>query len=380
MFKKLTCLLLSLSLIFLLSGCWDYRGINELAIVIGVAVDKDNQSGNYKLAYEIVDLSTSIKDKGMGSKIIDSEGKTIFDAIRNGKRRVNNKLYFGLTQIVVFSEEVARSEDFGGIVDFFLRDGELRGTICVLISQEKTARDIISSKGVGLGIVSAEVQKIIENDNKITSSIPTVEFYQVFDILNAKGKALTLPAFHNCVSNGEPGIEANGTAVFKGKKLIGYLTPEETKYLLFVTNDIDGGILTISSEGKSEDDISLEISKNATKCSFEYKDGKVKILIHTDTTVYLGETMTHIDALDEKQISALQEKAEDKLEDGISNVIQRVQSQYDSDIFGFGNMIYKKDFRLWNQLKDNWEEQFRTLEVEVKSDVHIVNSAALEKS
>lgn len=380
MLKKSKCFLLFLSMIFLLSGCWDYRGLNEMAVVIGVAVDKDPTNNNYHLSFEVVDLSLSLKDKGPQSKIIDSEGKTIFDAVRNAKKRVNNKLYFGQTQIVVFSDEIARSEDFSRTIDWFTRDGELRNTIYVLISQEKTAREIINSKGIGMGIVSVEIQKIVDTDNKYTSSAPSVEFYQVFNTLRTEGESLILPAIHNVISNDQTGIEINGMAIFKGERLIGYLPAEETKYYLFAMDEIDGGILTFPSEGACYDDISLEISDNTTKCSFEYTNGKIKIFIHTDTSVFLGETIANIDALDDKQIAALEDIAEAKLEKCISNVILRAQTQYDSDIFGFGNMIYEQDFRLWNQLKNNWDEQFETLQVVVQSDIHIENSAALEKS
>ena len=366
--------------IFLLSGCWNYRGLNEMSVVIGIAVDKAPDSGNYQLSFEITDISTPIKDKGVQSKIVESEGKTVFDAVRNAKKRIHNKLYFGQTQLVVFSNEIAHSEDFSGVIDWFLRDGELRETICVVISQEKTAREIISSKGIGQSIVSNEIRQIVETDEDATASTSAVEFYQVFNILRAEGKSLTLPEIHNVVNNDETVIEVNGTAVFKENKLVGYLTSDESKSFLFAIDEIKGGVLTVSSEGDDRDDISLEISKNSTKRSFDFKDDKINVSIHTDTTVFLDEAMVHNNALDDKQTAALEDAAAAKLENDITLVIQRVQSEYGSDIFGFGNMIYKKDFRLWNQLKDTWDEQFIALEVDVSSDVHIVNTGEIEKS
>lgn len=380
MIKKTACLLLIILQIFLLSGCWNYRGLNEMSVVIGIAVDKAPDSGNYQLSFEITDISTPIKDKGVQSKIVESEGKTVFDAVRNAKKRIHNKLYFGQTQLVVFSNEIAHSEDFSGVIDWFLRDGELRETICVVISQEKTAREIISSKGIGQSIVSNEIRQIVETDEDATASTSAVEFYQVFNILRAEGKSLTLPEIHNVVNNDETVIEVNGTAVFKENKLVGYLTSDESKSFLFAIDEIKGGVLTVSSEGDDRDDISLEISKNSTKRSFDFKDDKINVSIHTDTTVFLDEAMVHNNALDDKQTAALEDAAAAKLENDITLVIQRVQSEYGSDIFGFGNMIYKKDFRLWNQLKDTWDEQFIALEVDVSSDVHIVNTGEIEKS
>ncbi|MEA4893689.1 MAG: Ger(x)C family spore germination protein [Oscillospiraceae bacterium] len=381
MFKKTVSVLLILSQLSLLSGCWNYRGLDEMSVVIGIGVDKATKGGGYQLSFEIVDISAPVKDKGIQSKIIESEGNTIFDAVRNAKKRINNKLYFGQTQLVVFSNEIARNEDMRGIIDWFLRDGEMRQTVYAVISQEPTARDLLNSKGLGQRIVSDEIRNIVENDNYFTSSTFSAELYSIFDTIRAKGKTPALPAIHITPNNGEAVVEVNGTAVFnKESKLAGYLTPQESKYFLFAIDEIKGGVLTVSSSGDDRYDISLEIADNKTKRSFEFKDGKIKILITTDTKVYMDEAMMHNDGLDNEMISALETAASTELENCISQVIRRVQSEFGSDIFGFGNMIYKKDFRLWNDLNANWDEQFKTLEVTVRSDVRIVNTGALEKS
>ena len=378
--KRIACFLLISLLIFPLGGCWNYRGLDEMSIVTGMAIDKNPENGNYQLSFEIVDLTIPIKEKGPSVKIIESEGKTLFDAVRNAKKRITNKLYFGQAQLVVISEEIARNEDISGMIDWFLRDGECRETVCVAISQEKTARDILSIEGTDQAIVANEIQKIIESDEKVTSSTVCVELYKVFDTLKAEGKSLILPAVHNVMNDGEPVSEVNGTAIFKDKMLIGFLTPDESKYLLFVVDGIKGGVLTFSSTGEAHDNVTLEISKNSTECSFDFTNGKVKILLKTDTTVYLDEMMAYNNALDEQQIDTLENAAEAELKDSIMNVIQKVQSEYGSDIFGFGNMIYKKDPHLWNRLKDTWEEQFMSLEVEVQTDIHIANTASIKES
>ena len=41
-------------------------------------------------------------------------------------------------------------------------------------------------------------------------------------------------------------------------------------------------------------------------------------------------------------------------------------------------MIYKKDFRLWRQLKDNWDEHFKSLDLEVEADIRIMNTATIK--
>lgn len=380
MFKKIICLFFISLFIFPLSGCWNYRGLDEMTIVSGIAIDKSPNNTNYELSYEIIDQTKPIKETGLSAKLIESEGKTLFDAARNAKKRATNKLYFGQTQIVVISEEIARTEGVAGMIDWFLRDGECRETVCVAISQEKTAREIFSIEGINQTVIANEMRAILESDAKVTASTLHIDIYKVFNTLKAQGKSLVLPAIHNTINDEEPAGEVNGLAVFKDNKLIGYLPPEESKYFLFAADEIKGGVLTVSSNEDGRDNATLEISKNTTKRSFEYKKGKLKILLETNTTVYLDEYMGSIDALDEKRIAALEKAAEEDLKNNMLHVIKKVQIDYNSDIFGFGNMIYKKDFDLWEQIKDTWEERFKTLEVEVVADIHIVNTASIKKS
>lgn len=373
--KAFSLVLLVLLLILPLFGCWNYRGLNEMVVVAGVAVDKNQGSGYYDLSFEIIDLTKPVQQNGLNAKMIESEGETIFDAVRNAKKRASDKLYFGHTQIVVISEDIARSEDIGDVLDWFLRDGECRETICVVISQEKTAREILSIKGINEAIISSEIKDIIKDDRNVTSSTACVELYQVFGTLQAQGKMLALPAIHNVMNDGELTSEINGIAVYKNERMVGYLTPEESKYYLFITNQIRGGILTFSTYSAQEN-ATLEISQNTTERSFDYKNGQLSILIKTDTTVFLDEYMGYNEALEEGQIAYMQEAAETELARNITAVIQKVCGDFDPDIFGFGDMVYKKNFRLWNCIKDSWDERFRSLDVKVQTEIHIVNTAS----
>jgi spore germination protein KC len=60
-------------------------------------------------------------------------------------------------------------------------------------------------------------------------------------------------------------------------------------------------------------------------------------------------------------------------------VVKKVQGEFGSDIFGFGNMIYRKDPKLWKKLREDWSETFSGLSVEVSSKIEIVTTSWLEK-
>lgn len=375
--KKAVLAALCLMMLLILSGCWNYRSLSDLAIVAGMAVDMDTVSGDYRLVCETVDLSGDVKS-GLKPKIIEATGKTIFDASRNAKKRLQKRLYFGNIQIVLISEELAKSGHLAHLLDWFLRDAELRETAYILVSQAKTAADILNTKGVDNSIISFEIGTILMDDQTTTSSIPSHMLYEIYDTLHTEGVSLVLPAFHIVNNNATPSAEANGTAVFKGENLLGYLSPEESKYLLFVLNEANGGVLTLSDTGEGPDDISLEISENKTKLSFSVKDQKLIFEVNTETRVYLSEDAKALNALDKEKIASLEAAAGAKLEQSIGEVIKRVQTEYRSDIFGFGDMIHKRDGKLWSSISKYWDDLFPTLEVVVHSKINIVNTFYLK--
>ncbi len=376
--KKSGLAALFLILLLTLSGCWNYRGLNEIAIVSGMAADMDEESGGFRITYETVDLSSNVQSSGPKTKMVEANGKTIFEAARNAKKRLEKRLYFGNVQILVISEEIARSGHLMHLIDWFTRDAELRETVHIIVSQEKTAAEIINVKGVNNAIASLEAGQIVLDDNASTSSTSSLVLYQVYDTLKTEGLSLTLPAFRKVINDEEPTNEVNGVAVFKGETMLGYLTPEDSKYFLFVIDEVEGGILTLPAKEGETDNVSLEISKNKTKRSFSVEDGKLKMTVDSETRVYLAEIDDAFDALDEDMVTSLEAAAGAKLKQGMESVIKKVQTEYGSDIFGFGNTIRKKDNKLWKSVSGYWDAMFPELEVVVNAKINIVNSSYIK--
>lgn len=380
MIKKLLLYALCLIAVVPISGCWSYRGLNEMSIVSGIAIDKDAATGDYCIAYEIIDLTKPVKESGLTGKIIDSQGQTLFDATRNAKNRLVNRLYFGSTQTIVLSEDIARSQDMLSIIDWFLRDAECRETVCIVISQEKSAREILATPGIDQSVTGLDLYDIVVEDKNDVSTTVYMPLYQIYDVQNGEGLCLTLPAVHSTLNNEETVNEANGIAVFDRNHMLGYLDVQQSKYFMFATDKVSGGILTLSNDDSQQEDISMEIGQNKTETSYTYENGELKIQIHADTLVYVGEDGRSLDSTDPAQIAALEAKASQMLQSNMQDVIAFVQSQYNADIFGFGNMIYKRDPKLWEQLKPDWDTIFPRLQVEVEAEVHITNTASIQKS
>ena len=375
--KKTLMTLLFIILCFTLSGCWNYRSLSDLTIVMGMTIDKD--ATGYKLSYEIIDFSKTSKQTGVKTLIIEANGKTIFEADRNAKKRIADKLYYGNMEVLIISNKVATEDGLSPILDWFLRNGESRETLQIAISQDEKAADILKSKSMTNSITSMDVKQILYGDKKISASTRSMTIHEAYSTLRSEGLNLVLPALHTVTNNEEKTPEVNGVAVFKKDKLVGYLTPEETFYYLFVMDEIKGGALSLNINSLNKKTVSLNIAENKTKKSYTIEGDKVKVKLKINTTVSLEELETSIDVSKDIGVDKIESFANKALIQGIKNTVKKVQTDFDSDIFGFGNMIYKKDYKTWYKLKEmNWGITFKKIELDIEPKVVISNTEYIQ--
>lgn len=355
--------------ITLLSGCWNYREIEKLAIASGLAIDKNKKGDRFLLTAEIIDIKQGMNEVKIGSKRIESEGDSIFDAMRNMIKISGERLYWSHAKVIILSQDVAK-DDIISIIDWIARDQEPRLTLYLLVSKEKTAKELLSQKSVTTEIRSFEMNYMLTGNN-LLSKAPKVEAYEFMNDLSVSGISPSLPAIGIAINEGERTSELSGTAVFKKEKLIGFLDSEDTKFYFFIKNKIKGGLLVIPG---SKDNITLEIFKNKTKVKPIYSDGNLLMKVDIKTEVSIAEEATNVDYISEKGRAKLKSYAEKSLEKDIENVIKKVQGDFGSDIFGFGKIVKAELPSLWKDIKDDWDDIFKELEVEVKAEVQIRNS------
>lgn len=360
-----------------LSGCWNYKGLDDIDIVTGLAVDKDQSTGTYQITIEILDTQTSGKEGEISTKYIYAEGETIFDAIRNSKRRLINKLYGGNMQTLIISKEIAEKEGVSIIIEELLRDGEPRETMSVVISQEDTAKAILLTDGLDSNIISHEIHQMVKEDNKVTASTINTQLYQAYNSIKGEGKALALPAVHLINNIDKKVAEGNGIALFKNDYLQGFLSPRDTMYYLFIVDKIKNGVISFPIEN-SEESISMEIkgSKTNTKVSFNQNTLYVDVSVRVKLNIM--EVKSQLEILNSDERDKLESLTEEYLEECITELFKKVQSQNKIDIFGLGDLLYKKDPDLWRKLEVNWDELFQDASIEVKIQTDIISSGVLK--
>ena len=368
-----------LAAVFSMTGCWNYRELETIAMVAGFSIDKGETGSGYHMTFEVLDESGGGGNGGSGSPsalrstLIESDGDTIFDAVRNALKKSDKKLYFGECKAVILSRQLA-FEGITPLLDWINRDSEPRLTENLFVSKEATAADVLRQKSPVNPITSYALEKIITNDPDFLAKTPFMQLYKVNGALGGQGISLVLPALDIGRQQGDTPPELAGTAVFKKDKLLGFLGSEESKYLLFAQDQVGGGVLLVA-ESSDTPDTTLEIISSKTEITVLSKGGSPKLGIAVKMEAALGETETALDLSSESGIHKLEQDAARTLESRIGKLIHKTQNEYDSDIFGFGNSIYKDEPRYWDEIAPRWDSLFKNLKADISADVKIKNTA-----
>lgn len=367
---KLLCVLLLTLCLPLLSGCWNYREFDALSIVSAIAIDPGTQGYKYHMTFEFLDESGQTPK----SKTLETEGDTVFDAVRNATAASQKKLYFSSCRTLIISQVLAR-HGIAPLFDFLLRDTEPRITLFPLISKEKTAGEILHQESTSTQLVGLELAKILESNAKNLAEAHTTQLFEAYGMLAEKGMSLTLPYIKLQGSESGKTPMLDGTAVFKDDILIGFLSPEETKYFLYVRNQAKGGLLLTTIGGGTEKNVSLEILGSNTTISPEMTGNGVGMKIDIQAKSSFGENQSAKALSTRDGIRQAKTAAEKTLQAGISAVITRVQLDYKSDIFGFGKELHESMPDYWKKVSGDWNNEFPSMKFTVNTTVTIQGTA-----
>jgi len=369
---KSCCILLLIMVMLCFTGCWNYRELDGLTMVSGFAIDKGEQGHKYHLTFELLNLS----ENKSAAELLESDGDTIFDAVRNAIAKTQKKLFFSDCKVIVINQDIA-AEGIAPLLDWITRDAELRLTLNPIISKEKTAGEILRPKPVTDTLQALEISKTLQLNSDHLLKSPKVELYEAIDMLGGDGTSLILPAIKVTDSRNGKVTELDGAAVFKKDKLVGYLNSDESKIFLFLKNQINDSLFLTNLDSKDKN-AALEIISSQTKVTPAISNGSVTMHIEITAQAALAENLTNKDYLTEDGLKEVEKSADATIQADVSDLIKKVQKEYKSDIFGFGASISRSMPDWWKKNKSSWDESFPSLKYTISADMKIKNTATAQ--
>jgi spore germination protein KC len=378
--KRIIIYILCLILPLVLSGCWNRRELDKLAVVEAMGIDR-LEDGQISLTYLLlkpsgVKGSTASGEKGGGGKsfrVVTATGQTVFDAIRNATYQVDRRAYFAQNKVIIIGEESAKS-GIAPLLDLAARDPELRELVYVFITKGK-AKDILEVEHPQEKIPAKAIESLAKA-TRASSKVPEVFFIDIIKNLVSKTNGTVIPGIELTERKQnetvEKFVELHDTAIFKDDKLVGWFNPEETRGLLWILGEVKSGIIVVSSPGDESKNVDLEIIRASGKVTPEIDEGKLTVTVEVKEEGNLAEQMSQVDLSKPDAFIQLEEKQAAIIEDEIRAALTKAQ-KWGVDIFKFGEKFHQRFPADWPVLQENWDEEFPNIEVNIIIDAKLRN-------
>lgn len=272
----------------------------------------------------------------------------------------------------MIGEDLAKKGVFH-IVDFHTRYAEPRINSFIMFTKGKASK-IINSMPKFESVSAEETRELAKMS--VGFKIYVRDFLNMLltDGIEPFASQLTLKPLEVNTKNKSGETQAvNGIAVFKGDKLVGWMDEVEARGLLWLRNEIKTGVITVNiPEEKGGGNISMEIVRGETNIVPILKRGELKLDVDVITELSVIENDSKLNLLETKVIEEIQTYAEEKISKRIGMIVEKAQKEYESDIFGFGQSVYKKYPKEWNtHYKENWENEFAQTKVAIHSKAFV---------
>lgn len=388
--KTLSLFLLTILSAAMLGGCLNPIQLNERAIVQAVGIDWDGK--NIRMTFQVfspaVEGGGGISATADNAKIIEASGNTVSEAVQNAMMVQGKQLFVGHNRIVILGAELAK-RGLEQPLSYFSANAWSRQGVYLAVASD-TANEILTAK-INQGILPAEtLEKIVQNaeDN---GAVRNVRLYEFLEALQNKNESSFLPIMK--LKGGETGasglegenggkpqagqtidevssIEMAGTAVFSDAKLQGELGKDASRGLLFIRDDMKQTVIVTQTDNFETAALRIFKSKSRLTPSIDGSDISFTLEISCEATI--GETMIRegksTEALDIEQMSKAGEQI---IREECAAAFQKAAVEYQSDIFGFGNILWQKDSDEWKKLQEDWPEALSQITLHVNPHIDI---------
>lgn len=375
--KRIKFLILLLPL---LSGCYNYRELNELGITTAVSIDyKDN---NF---YVIAEVINPIKQQDASSSNnspfvnYNSSSSSLQDAFRKVVLESPRQLYAAQLEIIVLSEEVVNNH-LEEVLEYFARDPEARTEIKIIVAKTEDSTKAITLQTLLTSLSSSNIIKSLDLQSKVLGMSYPVTLNELLNMYIDPYLEVVLPSM-TLYGNYEIGdekenittsspkaiVKINGSTITKDNKILGYLDLEESKILNLINGKLKETIIKMNYY---DGYIIFEPNRIKVSRELDIKNNIIKINISGYSKT--KEIQSNIDLKDPKEVEKLNKALNMELEKKITDTFNSIREKYDTDVFGFQELYYRTNYKYFKENCTNWyEDIYPKIKLEVKANVRL---------
>lgn len=375
--KRIKFLILLLPL---LSGCYNYRELNELGITTAVSIDyKDN---NF---YVIAEVINPIKQQDASSSNnspfvnYNSSSSSLQDAFRKVVLESPRQLYAAQLEIIVLSEEVVNNH-LEEVLEYFARDPEARTEIKIIVAKTEDSTKAITLQTLLTSLSSSNIIKSLDLQSKVLGMAYPVTLNELLNMYIDPYLEVVLPSM-TLYGNYEIGdekenittsspkaiVKIDGSTITKDNKILGYLDLEESKILNLINGKLKETIIKMNYY---DGYIIFEPNRIKVSRELDIKNNIIKINISGYSKT--KEIQSNIDLKDPKEVEKLNKALNMELEKKITDTFNSIREKYGTDVFGFQELYYRTNYKYFKENCTNWYENiYPKIKLEVKANVRL---------
>ncbi|WP_025727058.1 Ger(x)C family spore germination protein [Heyndrickxia ginsengihumi] len=373
--------IMMICMLSILSGCWGQNELSNLALVNAMGIDR-TKDGQILITFQIINAQNIASVQGGGAAqgptvtIYQSKGGNLLEANRQATNKITRIMYYSHANLLVIGEELAK-EGIYPLLDAFERDKEFRNTTTVIIARNGRASNFLKVLTPIDKIPTDKVNKTLNTAQELSGGKLKSAVSGIIEDATTPGIEPTIGSFEMIgnMKKGESQDSLNYTDVpahlvssdlglFKHGKLIDWVGGYRARAITWILKKTEGTTVPLKWKG-SPYALDYKVKESEPNISVTLKNGKPHVNVTLKVIGNIEEATRPISLKDPKQLSQLQMMINRKLENQLEDTVHYVQGKK-TDVFGFGELIYRKYPGVWKTMSKNWDDEgFPNLSVSV---------------
>lgn len=373
--KRLLFILIILSTIFL-TGCWSSHEVNTLAITVCIGIDKTENG--YLVTEQVLNPRAIASKKATAESpvvIYTAEGNDLAEIVRRFTTQSSRILYNADLRMVVIGEDVAK-DGIQNILDYFLRNYEYRTEFYFVIAKNSTANEVLGILTPIESVPGFSMYISLKMSEEKWAAMKSIRIIELVNTIIADGDNPVLTGIEISQDEISPKstdilkqsgeykkLKYTGLGAFNKDKIVGWLDEDESKGYNYITDNVKNTIEYADYDSKVKITYEIINAKSKTKVYFLENKPAIEVKIKTKCNIVIVEGEFDVSAEENKQI--LNKLLASKVKLLCEKALNKAQKELKTDIFGFGEAIHRKYPKTWEKLKDDWNDKFTDLPVNI---------------
>ena len=391
--RKLSNLLILILIVVFLSGCYNYKEINDYAIVSAISIDKSKKENKkYTIGIQIMNAKKDEETESSSIAFYKSDGNTVYECLQKLILDLPKELYLGHNEVVIISDKLLIEESPLNYLDYFLRDSEVEKDSLIIIAKDDDAYNVLKIITPLDTIPSINLKETIKVTDDYKGTLSTITLDEFVASLSNNGEDPVLPTVKisgkkekgaklENISQSDPDakIMLSTMGYFENGKLKGYLTNEEEEGYKILSNSANGTYINVKCD--NENYATIRIKKSKVKEKFSFNDNKPFVNINTKVEGRLIEYNCKADFLkNKKYIKNLENNASKKVKKLSLKAINKLYKENKSDALMYGEKFYSFKYKDLKKLNIKESNVKNNIAFDINSDVKITRIGLTIKS